>query len=222
METQGLSIRWHDVTIHCTRETSFLTFKDRFPTEIEFDIDRQRYLKYLTSQAWLGCFAIASPFVLVLTGMLFQEKMAPFRNAGFGYQFGWLVLCLIAGLGAGAVFCSVLYFGYFRSSARRKAENLRLLVDGPYLRMVSGGFIVVDERFHFRDVSCYTTVQGPLLRFHGLKSLRFRIQGRSAAPPLAIQGLVDADGVRDDLCEIDASREMVHDVSARRDNHSQQ
>jgi hypothetical protein len=198
-----------------------LAFKDRFPTEIEFDIDRDGYLRYLKAQAWLGCFGISSPFMLLLTGGLFQEKMAPFRDAGFGYQFGWLVLCSIAGLGAGGIFSSILYFGYFGPSARRKAKNLRLLVDGPYLRMVTGGFIVVDQRFHFRDVSCYTTVQGPLLRYLGLKSLRFRVQERSAAPPLAVHGLVDPDGARDDLCEIDASRELVHDISAPRDNHSQ-
>lgn len=137
----------------------------------------------------------------------YNAGMAPYRNTGVWFRLGWFSLYMMGGLLACGIFGSILYFVYFRPSARLKAVNLRLMVDGPYLRLVSGGFILVDQRFHFRDVASYSTVQGPLLRRNGLKSLCFRVHGRATTPPLSVTGLVDADRVRDVLCEIDASRE---------------
>ncbi|TWT64999.1 hypothetical protein [Allorhodopirellula solitaria] len=185
-----------------------MSLKDKFPQEIEFEIDRERLLGYLLMQSRLGCYGIVLPFALLFAFTFFTSHMAPYRDAGLLFQLGWLTIYLLAGLFACAVLGSLFYFPYFRPSARLKANNLRLLVEGPFLRLVSGGFIVLDQRFHFRDVSCYATVQGPLLRRHCLTSLQFRIQGRLNSPPLSVAGLADADRVRDTLCEIDASREL--------------
>lgn len=184
-----------------------MTFKDRFPLEIDFEIDRQRLLRYLLAQAKIGCFGLPFPFAMLLALAFFNEGMAPYHNTDVWFSLGWFSFYMMAGLLACGIFGSILYFAYFRPSARLKADNLRLMVDGPYLRLVSGGLILNDQRFHFRDVSCYSTVQGPLLRRHGLKSLCFRVNGHAAAPPLSVIGLVDAGRVRDVLCEIDASRE---------------
>ncbi len=184
-----------------------MTFKDRYPLEIEFDIDRERLLSYLLTQARIGCFGLAFPFAMLISLAFYNAGMAPYRNTEILFRLGWFSLYAIAGLVACGVFGSLLYFAYFRPSAQLKAENLRVMIDGPYLRLVSGGFVLADQRFHFRDVSSYSTVQGPLLRRHGLKSLCFRVQGRSPTPPLSVTGLVDAERVRDVLCEIDASRE---------------
>jgi hypothetical protein len=185
-----------------------LTFKDSFTLEIDFEIDRDRLLRHLLTQAKMGCFGLALPFCVLFALSFFNSHMAPYRNADMWFRLGWLSVYLLAGLVACAVFGSVLYFAYFGPSARLKAKNLRLMVDGPYLRLVSGGFVLLDQRFHFRDVSSYSTVQGPFLRRNGLKTLCFRVQGRSATPPLSVTGLIDADRVRDVLCEIDASREL--------------
>lgn len=187
-----------------------MSFKDRFPLEIEFEVDRERLLRYLLIQARIGCFGLVLPFALCFAVAFFNSHLAPYRPAGFWFQFGWLVIYLLGGVLACVVFGAVLYFSYFQPSARLKAKNLRLMVDGPYLRLVSGGFVVLDQRFHFRDVSCYATLQGPLLRRCLLKSLCFRVQARSTTPPLRVTGLVDADRVRDVLCEIDASRELAN------------
>ena len=185
-----------------------MTFKDNFPIEIEFEIDRERLLRYLLVQARLGCFGLALPFGLVFAVAFYNAHMAPYRHAEISFRMGWLAIYLIGGLTTSALLASIFYFSYFRPSARLKAKNLCLLVDGPYLRLVSGGFILLDQRFHFRDVSSYGTIQGPLLRYHHMKSLCFRIQGRSSTPPLSVAGLVNPDRVRDVLCEIDASREL--------------
>jgi len=184
-----------------------LTFKDRFPLKAEFEIDRDRLLRHLLTQARFGCFGLAFPLALLLALAFFNAHMAPYHNTGIWFRLGWFSIYMLGGILACSIFGSILYFTYFRPSARLKAENLRLMVDGPYLRLVSGGFILLDQRFHFRDVSSYGTVQGPLLRRHGLKSLWFRVHGRTTTPPLSVTGLVDADHVRDILCEIDASRE---------------
>lgn len=186
-----------------------LTFKDRFPLEIDFEVDRERLLRHLLTQAKFGCFGLAFPFAMLIALAFHNAGMAPYhKNTDIWFRLGWFGLCMMGGLAACGVFGSVLYFAYFRRSARLKADNLRLMVDGPYLRLVSGGFVLVDQRFHFRDVSSYSTVQGPLLRRHKLKSLCFRVHGRSNSPPHTVTGLVDADRVRDVLCEIDAAREL--------------
>lgn len=184
-----------------------MTFKDRFPLEIEFEIERERLLHHLLTQARFGCFGIAFPFAMLFALAFYNAGMAPYRDSDVWFRLGWFSIYTIGGLVACVIFGAILYFVYFRPSARLKAANRRLMVEGPYLRLVSGGFVLVDQRFHFREVSSYSTVEGPLLRRHGLKSLCFRVLGRGTTQPLAVTGLVDADRVRDVLCEIDASRE---------------
>ncbi|MCO8125472.1 PH domain-containing protein [Stieleria sp. TO1_6] len=185
-----------------------MAFKDRFPLEIEFEIDREKLLRYLLTQARLGCFAISLPFASLIGLSLFSAKMVPYRNPDLWFRAGWLGIYMIGAVLTSVLFSSILYFSYFRPSSRLKAANLRLVVDGPYLRLVSGGFVLHDRRFHFRDVSSYSTLQGPFLRHLGLKSLCFRVSGHPTSQPLSVIGLADADWVRDTLCEIDASREL--------------
>lgn len=185
-----------------------MTSKDSFPLEIEFEIDRERLLRHLLTQARMICFGIALPFALLFAFSFFNSHVTPYRNADLWFRIGWFCAYMIGGLAACALFGAALYFTYFRPSARLEAKHLRLMVDGPYLRMVSGGFVLLDQRFHFREISSYSLVQGPLLRRHGLKTLRFRVHGSSTAPPLSVPGLADPDRARDVLCEIDASREL--------------
>ena len=106
-----------------------MPFKDSFPQEIEFEIDRERLLRYLLAQARLGCFGLALPFCLMFALMFFGSHMALQPNADIWFRVGWLSLYLAGGLIACALFVSILYFAYFRPSARLKAKNLRLLVD---------------------------------------------------------------------------------------------
>ena len=86
------------------------------------------------------------------------------------------------------------------------------MVEGPYLRLVSGGYFVTDRRIHFRTVGDYSTHEGPLLRKLGMKSLSFRIASSGQVPLCHhVAGLVNPDDVRDQLCEIDAARENIDD-----------
>jgi hypothetical protein len=186
-----------------------LTIEDPFPHEIEFEIDRERLLRYMLIQARIGCFVLTFPISLLLAVAFFNARMAPYPNAGIWFQFGWFSIYMMGCFLVCGVFCQILYLAYFRPSARLKAKNLQLMVEGPYLRLVSGGYMLVDQRFHFREICSYTTVQGPLLRRHGMKSLRIRLNGHSTTPPLTVTGLIDVDRVRNVICEIDASRESL-------------
>ena len=114
------------------------------------------------------------------------------------------------GLSGAAIGCCIgvlLYFITTHFVAKWAAQNVRLIVEGPYLRLVSGGIFVSDRRMHFRTISDYTTHAGPLLRRFGMKTLSFTAAGSRNSLPTRIAGLVDPDKVRDALCEIDAARE---------------
>jgi len=186
-----------------------VTFKDSFPLEIEFEIDRVQLLRYLQMQARVGCFGLILPISLLFTVSFFNAQMAPYKGASLWFATGWFSIYLICGIFSWLFLGSLLYFSYFHWAAIRAAANVRLLVEGPYLRLVSGGYIVTDQRFHFRDVSSYGTIQGPFLRHYHVESLCFRVHCRASNPPILVAGIVDADRVRDILCEIDASRECL-------------
>lgn len=196
-----------------------MTFKDAFPLEIEFEIDRDRLLRISRIEAGAACFGLASIPSLMMTTACFSASMAPYRHADMWYQLGWFGIYLMVGLGAWVAIGGTIYFSYFHAATRLRTNNLRLLVDGPFLRLVSGGYVVRDRRFHFRDVSSYETIEGPLQRRFGLKSLRFRISDSGNAPPLSVVGLVDPESVRDVLCEIDASRELPGSLVTQPNDH---
>ncbi len=199
-----------------------MNFKDSFPLEIEFSIDRDRLYRYLRFQALAGCFALVLPLSVFFASAFYDSHMAAYRHAGLSFRIGWLTIYLLGGLIVSTGLTLTAYGCYFRPAARLKVKNLRLLVDGPYLRFVSGCFIKFDRRYHFRDISCYATIEGPVLRRYGMKSLSFRVQGPPHTPPIVIPGVTDAEGVRDVLCEIDASRENhTFQPSAISDRRSQ-
>lgn len=127
------------------------------------------------------------------------------------YQFDdvWqrLVTYLATGIPIGCCIGVLMYLLTTHFYAKWAAQNLRLIVEGPYLRLVSGGIFVSDRRMHFRTISDYTTHAGPLLRRLAMKTLSFSATGSRNSLPTRIAGLVDPDKVRDALCEIDAARE---------------
>ena len=185
-----------------------MEFKDKYPVQIEFDIDRNKLARYYRTQSFIGCIAIAIPLgFIVAFGIL-----KPFLEINNGLTLlQRIVLCACIGVGGllgGLLVGLALYYPYFHKSSKLAAHNLRILVEGPYLRLVAGSYFVVDRRYHFKDIHTYTTCQGPLLKRFGMKTLMFNVSTRQT-PPVHVEGLIDVESVRDKLCEIDAARELT-------------
>lgn len=182
-----------------------MTFQDKFPNQIEFELNRPALTRFYRIQG----FAISAIFPVVMSvpasAGVIGEAFRGQEQAALTYKFGISVIivlgCILMALALGAV----IYFAYFHRAAILHAQNERLIVEGPFLRVISGAYVVSDERFHFRDIHTYSTTQGPLQRRLGLKTLSFRSDKRQV-PPINFNGLKNPDEVRDMLCEIDAAR----------------
>lgn len=185
-----------------------MVFKDKFPVQIEFEIDRDKLARYYRLQAILACVVIGIPFGLIISFgflnpfLLMNPQFTVIQIIGSSLGF------LVGGIVAGLLLAVALYYPYFHRSSLRAAQNLRLIVEGPYLRLVAGSYFVVDRRYHFKDIHTYTTCQGPLLKRLGMKALMFNVSLRQV-PPVHVDGLIDVDSVRDKLCEIDSARESA-------------
>jgi membrane protein YdbS with pleckstrin-like domain len=186
-------------------------FRDGYPTDLEFEIDRRALLRYSRVQGLIGCCAASLP-VLILVGIAcFNVHREANPTMGIASSLGWLILCAGSGVLAGLFAGGGIYFVVYHATSKLASQNLRLMVEGPYLRIISGGVFVTDRRIHFRDVGDYTIEEGPLLRVFGLKALSFRVTatGRTSQPSrYAVVGLVNPNLVRDRLCDIDAAREQ--------------
>ena len=183
-----------------------MPFRDGYPTDIEFEIDRGALLRYLRIQAFVGCCCATVPFALVATAY-FDTHFRVRTMINVPPSFSDVMVNVMVGLTTVLVVGGAIYFAWFHQNTKRESANLRLLIEGPYLRIVSGGFITVDRRIHFRDIGDYSTRVGPLLRLMGLKALSFRLVGDRQHSLQNIVGLVDAQQARDQLCDIDAARE---------------
>lgn len=172
--------------------------------EMEFEIDRMALLRYWRIQSMIGCCSAGLAAGLLLGAALFLN----FHDAGSDLShwaaIGRCLRYMASGAAIGLIVGCAAYAMVFHSSCKLASLNLRLLVEAPYLRMISGGAFVVDRRIHICELSDFTIHDGPLLREGGLRSLRFR--QRIHKTPLytwvKITGLVDANQVRDTLCEI--------------------
>jgi hypothetical protein len=186
-------------------------FRDGYPTDIEFEIDRRALLRYLRVQALIGYCAALVPLLILVAITCFKVHREWNPKMGIASSFGWLILYGIAGILVGLVVGAGIYFVTSHTRSRLASQNLRLIVEGPYLRIISGAVFITDRRIHFRDINDYSVEEGPLLRMCGLKALRFHVMatgGTGQFPTRSIVGLVNPEKVRDQLCDIDAAREQ--------------
>jgi len=186
-----------------------MAFRDGFPEDMEFEFNRpamQRYWRALI----IGNFVAVSCFLAVggaCSGYARALEANPHVSTNIliysSVQFA------LAGLAAGAVM-GVIFVLLLIIPFQWEAKNTRLIVEGPYLRVISGGIFVDDRRIHFREIGDFRTHHGPLLRWYGLKTLSFRLERGDrpgVQPRISITGLIDPDRVRDQLCDLDAARE---------------
>jgi membrane protein YdbS with pleckstrin-like domain len=181
---------------------------DKYPENIEFEIDRPRLLKYWRLQALGGYCACAIFPAVMIAGPLIGEHFRHTSPPDVKEALVTVLIFLAACSAAASLLGAALYFALGHYQAKWSADNLRLLVEGPYLRIVSGAVFVTDRRIHFRAISDYSTHDGPLLRRLKMKTISFRIIGQGQpVRSTSIPGVIDPIKVRDMLCEIDAARE---------------
>jgi membrane protein YdbS with pleckstrin-like domain len=179
---------------------------DRYPENIEFDVNRDALRAYLRTRwylLWLGIPAFFGGFF----GLMSVTDSSDDLHGVLG-----LLLCLARGIGTGLLVSSaistVLYLLFCHRIAARLAASLRVTVEGAFLRIVEEGYSRVDRKIHFRSIVDYTIVEGSLMRRFGVMSLRMTTTGSNQAnPAIDISGLKDCEKVRDMLAEIDSSRE---------------
>jgi membrane protein YdbS with pleckstrin-like domain len=114
------------------------------------------------------------------------------------------------GFGAGALLGAFCYVAltHFRSSAEARTASLR--VDGPFVRLKTGGFMHTDRKIHFRSIIDYAVVDGPLRRRFGLQTLQMTVPTGVPNGLIQLTGLHDCERVRDELAALDAAREHLN------------
>lgn len=186
-----------------------MSIPDKLSTQIEFEFDRDAIQRLYRVEGWLICaLPMLTVFLMFSSGMI-AEQVRTQPSASWQYTLGLTVLYVLGAVVSGLAIGTVIYFCYFHRAAVLYAKNLRLLVEGPYLRCVTGAYVVVDQRIHFQDIHACTTIEGPLLRRFGLKCLAFSTPQRQV-PPIRLDGVKDADHVRDMLCEIAAGLKSTY------------
>lgn len=114
-----------------------MAFKDKFPNHIEFDIQRDTLCKLYRWEALCLCGGIAAFIGLLFGSMLYGSLRAQIHDYHYNSWLLMQVLAFLAGLAVGSVIGAVFYFGYFHRAARLSADNLRVLVEGPFLRLIN-------------------------------------------------------------------------------------
>lgn len=172
-----------------------------------FDHDRlRRYLRVRGFILWVGALgALGAFFGLPAAGKKLEisrldvptKIIAAARSTGIGFGCGALI----------GAFC-YLTLTHFRSSTEARAFSLR--VDGPFVRLKTGGFMHTDRKIHFRSVIDYSVVDGPLRRRFGLQTLQMTVPAGVPNGLIQLTGLRDCERVRDELAALDAAREHLN------------
>ncbi len=179
---------------------------DQYPESFPIEIERDKLCFFYRLQSFFAC-----SFLPVFFGVLFGaagtrgERQRDFDNAEQVWsEFfrGALMGCAI-GLLIGLIL--YLVFGYFTS--RRSANELEVSVEGPFLRIKTGPFIVQDRKLHFRAVVDYATFQNPLMRFCGIEGILMTTMSGGQHSTVRVHGIKNALEVRDMLSDIDRLRE---------------
>ena len=179
---------------------------DPHPAHIEIEFDRPAMVQYLRVR-WLISWLYLTP----LGALMGFSTVAQALDDGLPSGVNPLLLILErtgAGAGIAALAGLVIYllFGHFR--APRHAANLRVSVEGAFLRIQQDLWVRTDRKLHFRSIVDYATVQGGLMRRFGLHALRMTTTASGQYSVLTLYGIKDCLKVRDMLADIDRIREM--------------
>ncbi len=184
--------------------------KDKYPEVIEFDVERDLLRKFLRKQwfyMWIGLAALPGFFIGLLVAL-------PKQHEHFEYKGILDTMQLVSrGVGTGILISiSIAFALYFLTSYRyadRVAKTLRVIVEGPFLRIVQfQQYSTIDRKIHFRAIVDYATVGDDKKKKSDLSILRMTTIGGGLHSTIQIAGLSNCEKVRDMLVEIDSIREI--------------
>ncbi len=90
--------------------------------------------------------------------------------------------------------------------AREEPKTSLVKVEGPYLRIQSGGPVVTNQLLHFRAIVDFTVIEDPQMQKRGIQALSLGTTS-GEGDPFELPGIKNCLEVRNMLAEIDAARE---------------
>lgn len=187
---------------------------DPRPAEITYTFDHNRLRRYLRLKGllgWVGALGLLGGFF----GFIAAADTLDRHGIPLGEKLRTAAVRTGVGLAGGTAFGAFCYLvlTHRRSAAEASAVSLR--VEGPFVRVTSGGITRIDRKLHFRSIIDYSLVDGPLRRRLGLKTLVMTVPVGApnvGAPGglVLLTGLRDCERVRDELAALDAAREHLN------------
>lgn len=181
---------------------------DRHPSTFAIDIDSRALTRYLRAQSLL-----LALFICCFFGLLFGfSSITEDLDQHTFKTIGELVVLLLKGTGGGILIggsvALILYLLFAHIPVAKHAASIRVSVEGPFLHLKQGSRLRMDRKLHFRSLVDYSTLETPLMRRFGVKSLLITTTGWGGPQNmLRITGIKDCVKVRDMLAEIDSIRE---------------
>ncbi len=173
---------------------------EKYPENIEIELDRKAIRAYLRTSWILPWFLIIGFFGGMFGAARVTEKIE-------SVDIPDILMIYLKGIGSGimvsAVISIILYFIFCHFQTNRLAKNLRIRVEGPFLRITHKGFTLVDRKMHFRSIIDYSIVEGVLMRRFHIVALHITAIGAR----IQVLGIKNCREIRDMLAEIDAIRE---------------
>ncbi|WP_309398428.1 hypothetical protein [Cerasicoccus maritimus] len=179
--------------------------KDRYPENFTIEIDRLKLRRYyqlasLWGFGWFfGIIGIVPGFIL---GSAWLDSV---------HQATLLQCCLYLGAGGvvgfigGVLTGGILHLLFSHWRAKRRANAASIEVQGPFLKVVQSIPEHEDRKIHFRSITDFSVAQDHLMRWAGIHRLFMSTTGNR---PVIVDGVKDAEKVRDILAEVDAIREV--------------
>jgi hypothetical protein len=176
---------------------------DPYPENLAFEVDRPRLRKYLQS-LWLIAWLLAPCIYGLAIGAASGTGRIPADDESLLLN---VAVRTIAGLVIGLAIGGSCFLMFSHRTARRISETLELSVEGPFLRLRQHGMTLSDRKIHFNAIVDYSVSQNPLMRFFGVHELQMTTLSGGRAGTIKVPGVVDCFAVRDQLSEIDRTRE---------------
>lgn len=173
-----------------------------------FDHDRlRRYLRVRGFILWVGTLGALGAFFgfIPAAKKLESSRLDVPTKIIAATQFTGI------GFGCGALIGAFCYLMLTHARSASEARTVSLRVDGPFVRLKSGGFMHTDRKVHFRSIIDYSIIDGPLRRRFGLQTLQMTVPAGVPNGLIQLTGLNDCERVRDELAALDATREHLNE-----------
>lgn len=175
---------------------------DIHPDKIEFEIDREGFLRSLRVTFLIG-WAVLFAFLMLFGGLAAMGRVKNVNvSSGLKFLAYWTT--------GVATFSCAGYFAFTRRTLNRCVNSVSLKVDGPYLLVhyyEAATRSWHDRKFHFKSIVDYGIIESSNMRRHGIQALNLTTVAGGRSSDVVIPAVKDCEKVRDLLTEIDQARE---------------